>query len=92
MELVQVRCWWLKADLPQSEVLTMKRILLLVAVIGITAFTLGCPRNNTTEPPKPKPPAVDTTRGASPGGVTKPEPPKEGTGKVELPKVEPKPK
>jgi hypothetical protein len=75
----------------------MKRLLLLVAVLGIAVFTLGCPRNNTTEPPKPKPYAVGTTKGASTTGVTKPEPPKDGPtivqpGKVDPPKGGAKPK
>ena len=75
----------------------MKRLLLLVAVLGATAFTLGCPRNNSTEPPKPKPSAVDTAKGGSISGLTKPEPPKGGPtnvqpGKAEPPKEEPKPK
>ena len=75
----------------------MKRLLLLVAVLGVATFTLGCPRDNKTEPPKPKPPVVDTIKGIPTTGVTKPEPPKGGPanvqpGKVEPPKEEPKPK
>ena len=68
----------------------MKRLALLVAVLGVAIFTLGCPRDNRTEPPKPKPPVVDTTRGAPTTGVTKPEPPKGGPANVQPGKVEPK--
>jgi hypothetical protein len=71
----------------KSEVLKMKRLLLVAAVLGVAIFALGCPKG-PTEPPKPKPPVTNPIKPAPPG-VTKPEPPKAGPAAVEPGKNEP---
>jgi hypothetical protein len=78
----------------RNEVLKMKKLLLLATVLGVVIFTLGCPAKKKSEPPKSKPPVVDTTKGMPTTGVTRPEPPKAGPangqpGKGEPPKTEP---
>jgi hypothetical protein len=75
----------------------MKKLLLLATVLGLAVFTFGCNDAKKSEPSKPKPPVVDTTKTPPTTGVTKPEPPKGGPanvepGKPEPPKDGPKPK
>jgi hypothetical protein len=70
----------------------MKRLLLLVMVLGVAIFTLGCPAKNKTEPPKPRP-VVEPIPKPPPQVDPIPKPPvvdkEKGSASTGVPKPEP---